>query len=179
MTPHPVPAGPLAGTCIVALFAALWVVAGTRSLGGRWWAALSLLAGLLSTGLAWREYGLLRAGTHASAYFDGAAYEAAVAFESIAIPLTAVFLKRGGKQAYLLPAIALIVGIHFFGLVRAFHSLACWGIGAAMCLLSIATVACLPAVGRRKTGGEFRWWDVVVGLGCALILWFSLVALIG
>ena len=171
---HPVPPGPFIGECLVLGFAVGWVVAGTRSLAGKWPAALSLAAVLVSFGVGWREYTGFRAGTHAPVPFHGAAYGMAVAFETLAIPLAAAWLKRGGKEAYLLPAVALIVGIHFFGLVWAFDSPACGWTGGAMCLLPIATVSCWPRVmTRRSDDGETRWWDVVVGLGCAAILWLA------
>ena len=166
--------GPFIGSTLVTTFAVGWVAAGVRSLLARWPTTLSLLALAISAIAVWRECGLLRQGVHVPKRFDAAAYGAAVAFESIAIPLAAALLKRHGKAAYLLPAIALIVGVHFFWMVWAFDSPACGWIGGAMCVLPIATVTCLPAVTRRGIDGhETKLWDEVVGFGRAVILWIA------
>ena len=172
------PYGPFIGATLVSAFAVGWVLAGVRSLAGRWPVTLSLLAAAISAVVVWRDYRLLREGIHVPTRFNGAAYGAAVTFESIAIPLAAALLKRNDKASYILPAVAQIVGVHFFGLVWAFDSPACWWIGGAMCLLPIVTVTCLPELTRGRTGGsKIHLWNVVVGIGCAVILWVAVVAL--
>jgi hypothetical protein len=170
----PFPYGPFTGATLVSAFAAGWVAAGARSLPRRWPLTLFVSALAISAAVLWRDYGLLRRGMHLPKSFDGAAYGAAVMFEAVAIPVAVTLLNRFGKAAYILPAIALIVGVHFFGLVWAFDSPACWWIGGAICVLSISTIAWVPSHSRRKAdGGETKLWDVVIGVGCALILWFA------
>jgi hypothetical protein len=55
--------------------------------------------------------------------------------------------------------------LHYFGLVWALGSNEYWFVGIAMCLLSILTMSMV----RQNL------WDLVVGLGCAVILWFSVI----
>jgi len=88
-----------------------------------------------------------------------------VAFETVLIFLAVFFLRSGDRKRFLLPIISIIVGLHFFGLVWALGSNEYWFVGSAMCLWSILTMSILPR----------NLWDSVVGIGCAVILWFSVI----
>jgi len=98
-----------------------------------------------------------------SGEFNGKIYGIVVMLEFLAILIAAVLLNRSGRTEYLMPVIALIVGLHFFGMVPATHSNDFWWIGGIMCALPLATMSILPQ----------RFWSLVVGFGCALILWLS------
>jgi hypothetical protein len=148
------------GAVIVSVFAIAWAVAGASSLGRRWRATLSIAAVLVSGAI------IFVSGTIAPAHpvqFNAAAYMIAVAFELVLIFAAVVYLKSTGRKDLLLPVISIIVGLHFFGMVWALGSGEYWWIASAICLLPIATMSMLPG----------KLWMPVVGLGCAVILWLS------
>jgi hypothetical protein len=149
------------GAIIVAAFAVLWVAAGARELGRVWFISLLLLA-LCTSGLIIFAAGFIPYAARRG-HFDERIYEMFVALEVVAIICAVVLLKRAGRKQYLVPVIAVIVGLHFFGMVPALHSNLFWWVGAAMCVLSLATMSILSQ----------RFWEPVVGVGCALILWLS------
>ena len=150
------------GAVIVAGFAIAWAAAGARSLGRKWFAILLVAAIVISAALIYM--GARTAPLH-SPVFNGRAYSLAVAFEAVLIFLTVVVLRMANRKFLLLPVISIIVGLHFFGMVVALGSNLYWSIGGAMCLLPILTMSILPR----------HVWDPVVGLGCAVILWFAVI----
>ena len=128
-------------TIVVSIFAVIWIAAGTRNLGRRWFSWLLSISISISLGV------IVAAGkispTH-PATFNGKAYGLSVAFEAILIFLAVLLLSSGDRKRFLLPIISIIVGLHFFGLVWAFGSNEYWFVGSAMCLLSILTMSILP-----------------------------------
>ena len=88
-------------------------------------------------------------------------YRAAVLFEAVAV-LIAVLLLGGRPAAarYLPTVVALIVGLHFLGLVAAFGSRSYFVVCAAMCLFGLAALA-VPSPAMRA---------VIVGIGCGVVL---------
>jgi hypothetical protein len=150
------------GAIIVSGFAVAWTAAGARRLGRRWFAILFSLAILISLGLIY-------AGAHIApgrpVTFNARAYNISVAFEAVLIFLAVFFFRRPDRKHRLLPIISIIVGLHFFGMVVALGSNLYWWIGSAMCALPIITMSLLPR----------NLWDPVVGLGCAVILWFAVI----
>lgn len=104
--------------------------------------------------------------------FDVAVYGWTVAFESIAIILTVIALRRGGRVVYIMPAIALIVGAHFFGLAYAMVGagrIFVW-VGSAMCLLAVAVIYGLARSFLSSDQGT-----ALTAFRCAIILWMSTV----
>jgi hypothetical protein len=97
--------------------------------------------------------------------FTLAPYIIAVAFELIAILIAVVILRRRRQYDLILPIICILVGLHFFGMVPALDSNEYWWVGAAMCLWPLGVIALAPR----------RWWIPMTGLGCAIILWASIV----
>lgn len=77
-------------------------------------------------------------------------------------------LPRYGLQAYLVPTIGIIVGLHFIGLWRASGETAFLGIAAAMCAVSTAAMV-LPdgPVGSLNPRALFASY------GSALVLWVT------
>jgi hypothetical protein len=103
-------------------------------------------------------------------------YRLAVLFEVIAIPVASVLLGRDHQAVFIAPVTAMIVGIHFFGLVPALRARMYLGIGLAMCTLAGLAMLLLPAtetIGSQVLAHHVVIWTVVVGLGCAAILWAS------
>jgi hypothetical protein len=150
----------LIGAIIVAGFAVVWVAAGTHQLG-RWFMPLLAISILISAAIVVTALKIPFAAR--SAGFDGKIYGIFVTLEVVAIVIASVWINQAGAKQYLIPVIALIVGAHFFGMVPALHSNDFWWVGGAMCVLPLLTMWILPQVA----------WAPVVGIGCALILWLS------
>jgi hypothetical protein len=97
-------------------------------------------------------------------------YWSAVAFETVAI-LAAVFVLRAkGLKDYIMPAVAFIVGAHFFGLARAMigGGLGFIWVGGIMCVLAAAII-----FGLRHSLISSAQSMALTGFGCASILWIS------
>jgi hypothetical protein len=149
------------GAIIVACFAVLWVAAGASQLDRRWFVTLLALAILISGAIVFAAT-RIPFGRH-SGGFNGKVYGIFVMLEFIAILIAAMLLNRAGRTEYLMPAIACVVGVHFFGMVPALRSNDFWWVGGVMCALPLATMSILPQ----------KIWSPVVGIGCAVILWLS------
>ena len=153
-------------------FALGWAVAGSLQLDPVPWrrSALgaSLVLSLLLAAALLRNARQPLSPAVTSAHFNGRSYGVAVAFESLAIPLAVLVCRRSARPDLLLPAIAGIVGLHFFGLAHALDragAVFVW-VACAMSALALVALCCVrPA--------RARFWAAVVGLGCAFILWAS------
>jgi hypothetical protein len=170
------------GTIVGAVFAVPWMASGVGSLGHVWATWLTVVAIAISLTLVIASIHQASKGAHiewetsSNEDFDGRAYGIAVAFMVVAIPVVAAVLRRGGLEMYTMPAVAFIVGVHFFGLVRAFGSRLFWWIGGAMCALAVVAVLILPPTFAWHDGNSLRQvnvWNLVVGVGCASIMWIS------
>jgi hypothetical protein len=102
--------------------------------------------------------------------FRTRAYRLSVLLMTIAIPITSIVLSNTGFGDAIVPVIAIIVGLHFFGLIRAFDSQRFALVGGAMCLVGVVALG-LPVHLRLNTGASLPIRETVVGVGCALILW--------
>lgn len=98
--------------------------------------------------------------------FASGPYRLAVLFEVIAIPLSAAVLNRLGYPEAVISAVAIIVGLHFFGLIPAFGSRRFAVVGGAMVAVGLLSLALEAGSGVSPRGA-------LVGLGCALVLWAS------
>jgi hypothetical protein len=99
-----------------------------------------------------------------------------VAFEIVAAVVGLSLLNQIGQDRFDMPVLALIVGIHFFGMGAAFHKRLHHWVGAAMCLVALLSLILLPPPGAETMSTS----DLVVGLGCAVILWsFVLITAFG
>ena len=177
--------GPAIGAILLASFAVLWAGLGARSLGRAWALRLTALSALLSLALINLAVRQLQAPTGKIANRPNAysprAYWLSVAFEAIAIPVAVFVLRKTGRYRYILPAIGLVVGLHFFGLVPAFGSIEFAWIGGAICGLVLVSVLLLPPTATWKIAGSTRQvelWSVAVGLGCSAILSCSALVLL-
>ena len=77
-----------------------------------------------------------------------------------------------------MPAVAAIVGLHFFGLIRAFQSWRFAVVGAVMVLLALLSFALPASVIVGPAGAQFRARAAFVGLGCALCLWGGIASIV-
>jgi hypothetical protein len=172
-------------TIIAAGFAAGWGVSGSVALPGAA-RALSLLLILAITavwlGLAYTFYraagGLPNAPDQAANPFRSRSYQLAVLAEIIAIPLAGRLLTVAGRPDAIMPAVAAIVGLHFFGLIPAFQSWRFAVVGGAMVLLALLSLALPPSMTIGSSGEQLALRAAVVGLGCALILWGSVLPIV-
>jgi hypothetical protein len=159
---------------ITTFFGALWGMVGAFALPG----AVSLLAGVLvgtvTVVLLLGSVRLLRlsqrllvaAGEVGTNPFGTGSYRLAILFEVTAIPISAAVLNNAGHPGAVISAVAVIVGLHFFGLIPAFRSRRFAAVGGA-----IVAVGLLSLVLPTGTGASPR--SALVGLGCALVLWLS------
>jgi hypothetical protein len=93
-----------------------------------------------------------------------------ILFEVVAGVVGINLLYQLGQGCFALPWLALVVGIHFFGMGAAFHTSIHHWVGTAMCLLALVSLIWLPS-GRAPSTGVVKVSDLVVGIGCAAILW--------
>ena len=156
----------------IAFFASVWMMAGTASLGfpGNLVGVVVAIGGSIL-------FASIMFGRQTPAKWNGPApdfrwYWAAVGLEVVAIIIAVWWLRRIDRPAYILPVISVIVGIHFFGLVPAFHTLRFFWIGLVMFLLPIIAILLLPSE-LRGEHGPVSVRSLVVGVGCALTLWLS------
>jgi hypothetical protein len=165
---------------ITTFFGALWGIIGALALS-----AGSLLAVILATAvtvalLACAAY-FFRVSRRLPQLSEGRGtdpfvtrpYRLAVLFEAVAIPVSAIVLNNTGHPGAVVSAVAAIVGIHFFGLIPAFKSWRFAVLGGSMVLLAL--VSLLVPSGAGSSGANPR--GAVVGIGCALLLWASILPL--
>ena len=99
-------------------------------------------------------------------------YGISVGLMSLSIPIAGIALTNAGLADAIVPVIAVIVRLHFFGLIRVFDARRFAVIGGAMCLVGVVAIT-LPAQLSLTTGGTLPLRETVVGIGCALILWIG------
>jgi hypothetical protein len=93
-----------------------------------------------------------------------------VVFEIVAGIVGISLLIQLGQGSFALPWLALVVGVHFFGMGAAFHTSIHHWVGAAMSLLALVSLIWLPS-GHPIGPDRVKVSDLVVGIGCAVILW--------
>ena len=96
------------------------------------------------------------------------AYRVAVALEVVALAAVGVLLVRYRLEAYLVPAIGIVVGLHFIGLWRASAQSKYLWIAGAMCAISAVSIA-LPTAPI----GLLNERMLFAGYGNAVILWIG------
>ncbi|HEX8732436.1 MAG TPA: hypothetical protein VF725_10310 [Ktedonobacterales bacterium] len=79
------------------------------------------------------------------------------------------------QMIWLLPAVAIISGLHYLVLGRLLPSRAAYIKGAILCLLAVATALFAPPLYPQHAAATdqiYLWW-VIVGIGGGLVLWFD------
>ena len=101
-------------------------------------------------------------------------YWTIVILEAVGITVTVVLLKRIDRDSYIMPATALIVGLHFFALRYYVFRGGFLLTAGTMCALSLATIYALAQhslISPRRS-------MALTGFGCAAILWFAALAIL-
>lgn len=154
----------------MALFGAVWAVAGAPALGGiagtvalvsSWAVALALCLGAVKLRRAARGLPRVDPG-RARSRRDGRisrSFNLVFGLHGVAIAVSVVLLVRNGLGTLIPAVVAIVVGFHYFPLAELFRVRAYHATGAALCALG--AVALLLAPSTRLP---------VVGLGCAATL---------
>jgi hypothetical protein len=165
-------------TFIVGGFAAGWGISGSFALPRTISGIVLLVVLAITAGLFFLAYQFVQAargrpsaGGQGANPFRTRDYQLAVLAEIIGILLVGRLLTTAGRPDAIMPAVAAIVGLHFFGLIRAFQSWRFAVVGAAMVLLALLSFALPPSVTVGPGDTQFRVRAAFVGLGCALCLW--------
>jgi Family of unknown function (DUF7010) len=179
---RPEAGGIASGVFFMALFGALWGLMSAGYLSGGVQIAAFVLVGVVTLGLVAAGTAILRHAkslpdspspgeaaqdNHISTYF-GIIF--GVEFGLIAV--VAIWLSRIQAAAFIPPAIALIVGIHFFPLARLFRVPGYWITGALLCALALAALVGL-LLGLPLDGTSPDHWSLFVGMGATLVLWIT------
>lgn len=154
------------GIWVLNTMAAVWVGAGLLTSGWPWWwlaQPVAISAGLL----VWAKRQLDGVTLRDPGDHVGRVVGVWTAIEGVAIFLTANFLLNAHRADLLLPAIAIIVGLHFFGLAKGIPVRVYWATGAALTVVGAVALIAPP----------FHL-PLVTGILCALTLWFSGIALV-
>lgn len=164
-------------TFLVGAFAAGWGISGSQALPGLAGKLALVVVLAVTLALVGMAISVLRAARQRPRGDDELPnpfrtrdYQLAVLAEIIAIPLAGRLLTAAGLPDAVMPAVAAIVGLHFFGLIRPFRSRRFAVVGGTMVLVALLGLA-LPPVVSGPSGEPIELRAAVVGLGCALCLW--------
>jgi hypothetical protein len=169
--------GRLRGALVGILFGAGWAVYGAGGLpqSGRWacWAATAIIVAVLIRA-AWRLRADSRSLPKAGAEARAAGRRARIGFiavliaEVVLLNVAVALLSGPGQRIYWVPAIALVVGVHFLPLAWLFRMKAFWACGVAM------TAGALLAAFAISQAPMFAGLIVVANsLVNAAILWLT------
>lgn len=92
--------------------------------------------------------------------------------EFLLIALASTLLSSVQAGSFIPPAIALIVGIHFFPLARLFRVPTYYLTGALLSILALIALVALP-LGLPIGGSSPDNWSLFVGIGSTVILWLT------
>jgi hypothetical protein len=95
--------------------------------------------------------------------------------EALFIAVASSVLGAVGQDAFIVPVIVLIVGLHFLPLAPLFNVRLYYVTGALLVLASLIPVLFIP---RAQTVNGVSLWIVVPATGSALILWATAVAIL-
>ncbi|CAM3233969.1 hypothetical protein SPAN111604_12130 [Sphingomonas antarctica] len=143
-------------------FAVLWLILGAAALPIPW-RCLVGAGGLAVIGIfVWRAWRMEEPRT---GLFRMGRYRIAVIAEFAAIAVTQLLLGRWGLGGYLLPAVGILVGLHFIGLW--------WAGGGERYLWLAATMTAIDAAALLLPAGSAAM-QATAGLGSAAALaWFA------
>lgn len=172
--------GVASGVLFMAFFGTLWAtigVGGMHGWGAPWLFVASLLVGVAllgGGGALWQGSGRLHDpdpnADNGGQRNEGPWFGVIFGVEGVAIAVASVACNATGHSELFFPIMALIVGIHFFPLAWLFQHPPHYLTGALLCLLAVVALVIVPVtvtLGARDVLAR----AVVVGFGCALILW--------
>jgi hypothetical protein len=90
--------------------------------------------------------------------------------EALLIALASILLSANRLDDFIVPVIALIVGLHFLPLAWLFQVRFYYATGA---LISLVAVVTLLAVPRTAAANGAPLWVIVPATGCAVVLWLT------
>jgi MFS family permease len=177
-----VPAGAHQGRAIGALvmtaFGAIWMISGATALSLlNWeiWLIVAILTGLLCVAALLELQAARRIPTTPATASQSKSIQTrrrrfgiVLAFEWVPIFLVAFVLGRIGHPDFILPAIAVIVGLHFIPLARLFNCPLYYWTGISFVLVAIGSFAIDPLAIRQA----------ITCLGCGLALWLTTAVLV-
>lgn len=102
-------------------------------------------------------------------------FKQAIAFEFVVIVLAVVITSILHKTAFILPVVALAVGLHFLPLARVLHRPLYYVTGGALCLLGVGVPLLVPA---QIGTGHIAGWQLVLGLLGGVVVWLTTIALL-
>ena len=155
-----------------------WVMVGLFSLGAVPLAVLGWPLAVVALLLA-GVFALRRAGRHLPPQLSlpetDRAIGRATVWEAIAIVVVAAWANALHRPMWIMPLIAVVVGLHFFPLARALNRPLYQVTGAALCAVGVGVPLLVPAVlGLRHTSG----WLLGIGLGGGVVIWLTALALL-
>lgn len=143
-------------------FAVLWLLLGAAALPVPWRYGVGVTGLALIGMLAWRVWHLNEPRT---GLFRMNRYRTAVIAEFAAIAVAQLALARTGLTGYLLPVVAILVGLHFVGL---------WWAGGGAQYLWLAAVMTLVGAAALLLPSGSAAMQAVTGLGSgAALAWFA------
>lgn len=159
--------GIAAGALVCSVFGGVWGIAGSSGLPGR--ARTPVMAIAAAIALLLVVFVLARPIPAVEAVsFDGHIYGIAVAGEVVAIAIAVAVLRWRRRRDLILPAVGVIVGLHFIGMWKAFEMPLFLAVAFAMSAVSLFAFA-LPGTNARG----FSARQSVSGFGCAAVLWIA------
>ncbi len=86
-----------------------------------------------------------------------------------------VVLAHRHHTEWVMPLIAIVVGLHFFPLARLNHNPLWYATGGALCMLVVVTVLVWPTSANLRVFGAAptNTWHFVIATGCAVIFWLT------
>ena len=165
---------------IVACGGAIWAFFGLQGLQGwRGWIPFAVLAPIpvliILAGLYLRARSVALPQGESRWKRGRGGYLMIVRLEYLAILAAIILCAVFQQTVYLLPIIAVIVGLHFFALRSILPTIPAIVKGAILTLVGILTVALLPQriAAGAPIGQALILWEVFPGLMIAAVLWFD------
>ena len=167
--------GKATGTMVMALFGLLWAVGCAGAFAGALVPILlasgvAVTAILVAAALRLRRAAAGRpsggwAGTSA-AHRVRRRFRLVGIVEGLGIGVVVFACARLGRPEFIPALVALVVGLHFFPLASLFRVPLYHATGAGLCLVAVVTPLVASPLGAQTVA-----WQVVPGLGAAVILW--------
>ncbi len=109
-----------------------------------------------------------RARSQAEGKRYGVTFGLVFGLEMAIVALGGTLLNRTHHPAFVLPFVAIVVGVHFFPLARLFDVRPYYATGAFLVLAGVAVMLAVPI---DTMIGNLRAWNALVGSLCAATLW--------
>jgi hypothetical protein len=164
------------GTLVCAAFAAFWASSSRPEWPAGFDTAAFAMIALITGALIVAGIGMIRRSRQLPSTIDalsgkrrrtGVHFAAIVVAEIIVMNITAYLLTEHHLETYLVPAIAIIVGLHFFPLAQVFRARRYHLTAALMTLAGVGGVVAIVS------GLAIAPATAIVDVACAMILWVT------